>query len=126
MVPAPFVFNCLPTRVIFGDGTLARVGDEIDRLGRERALVLTTPGHAAAGRRLAAELGPRAAGVFAGAAMHTPVAVTGEAIARLWRGRRRLRGLARRRLHHRARQGDRGAHRRRPGGGADHLCRARR
>jgi maleylacetate reductase len=70
--------------VIFGDGTLARTGEEIERLGRGRALVLTTVGHAAAGRRLAAQLGTRAAGAFAGAAMHTPVDVT-EAALRAYR-----------------------------------------
>ena len=36
---------------IFGDGTLAEVGPEIDRLGRSRALVLATAGHAAAAER---------------------------------------------------------------------------
>jgi maleylacetate reductase len=76
----PFVFKGLPGRVIFGDGTLARTGEEIERLGRGRALVLTTAGHAAAGRRLAAQLGARAAAVFAGAAMHTPVDVTEAAL----------------------------------------------
>jgi maleylacetate reductase len=76
----PFVFKGLPGRVIFGDGTLARTGEEVERLGRGRALVLTTAGHATAGRRLAAELGARAAGVFAGAVMHTPVDVTEAAL----------------------------------------------
>jgi maleylacetate reductase len=82
MIPvAPFVFAGLPGRVLFGNGTLAQVGDEIGQLGRGRALVLSTPGHAAAARRLAADLGPRAVGVFADAAMHTPVAVTEDALA---------------------------------------------
>jgi maleylacetate reductase len=79
MIP-PFVFDGLPGRVVFGDGTLARTGEEIARLGRGQALVLSSPGHAAAGRRLAAQLGTRAAGVFAGAAMHTPVSVTEKAV----------------------------------------------
>ena len=34
-----FVFPGLTTRVIFGDGTIARTGEEIDRLGHSRALV---------------------------------------------------------------------------------------
>jgi maleylacetate reductase len=79
-VPA-FTFKGLPGRVVFGDGTLAEAGAEIERLGRGRALVLATPGHAAAAERLAADLGTRAAGVFAGAAMHTPVDVTEAAVA---------------------------------------------
>ena len=44
-----FTFPGLPARVIFGDGTLAEVGPEIARLGRRRALVLATPGHARGG-----------------------------------------------------------------------------
>jgi maleylacetate reductase len=81
MSVAGFIFSGLPTRVIFGDGTLAGAGSEIERLGRRRALVLATPGRRAAAERLAGELGDRAAGVFARAAMHTPVEVTEAAVA---------------------------------------------
>jgi maleylacetate reductase len=76
-----FTFAGLPARVIFGDGTLAEVGAEIARLGRRRGLVLATPGHAAAAERLAEGLAPQAAGVFAGAVMHTPVEATEAALA---------------------------------------------
>jgi alcohol dehydrogenase class IV len=79
----PFVYTGLPIRVIFGSGTVARLGAEIDRLGCRRALVLSTPGREQAARALAATLGGRAAGVFAGAAMHTPVEVTARALAAL-------------------------------------------
>ena len=55
---APFRFAGLPTRVVFGEGSLAEVGAEVARLGRSRALVLATPGHAAAAAEdLAATLG---------------------------------------------------------------------
>ena len=53
-----FTFKGLPSRVVFGDGTLGEVGPEIERLGRSRALVLSTAGHAAAAERLAADSGP--------------------------------------------------------------------
>ncbi|MFO1209146.1 MAG: maleylacetate reductase [Amaricoccus sp.] len=82
MLPDDFRFDGLPTRVVFGEGTLAAVGAEVARLGRGRALVLSTPGHAGAAERLAADIG--AAGVFAGAVMHTPVEVTEAALA-AWR-----------------------------------------
>ena len=72
----PFVYDGLPCRVIFGSGTLAKLADEIDRLGAKRALLLSTPEQATAAKDLAASLGPRAAGVFARAAMHTPVEIT--------------------------------------------------
>ena len=75
-----FVFAGIPTRVVFGHGTLARAGDELARLGRCRALVLTTAEQAGQGAALAQALGDRAAGQFAGAVMHTPVAVTEQAV----------------------------------------------
>ena len=81
MSDAGFTFSGMPARVVFGAGTLAEVGPEIDRLGRRRALVLATPGHRGAAERLADGLGDRAAGVFAEAVMHTPVEVTEAALA---------------------------------------------
>jgi maleylacetate reductase len=77
----PFVFAGIATRVVFGTGTLAQVGDEVARLGRSRALVLTTAEQAVQGAALAEALGPLAAGRFAGAVMHTPVVVTEAAVA---------------------------------------------
>lgn len=76
----PFVFPGLTTRVVFGHGTLGQVPDEVARLGHSRALVLSTPHQKAEAEALADRLGDRAAGVFAGAAMHTPVEVTEEAV----------------------------------------------
>ncbi len=77
----PFVFPGLATRVVFGHGTLAQVPDEVARLGRTRALVLSTPHQADQAQALAAALGPLAVGVFSGAVMHTPVEVTQAALA---------------------------------------------
>lgn len=77
----PFVFPGLTTRVVFGHGTLAQVPDEVARLGHARALVLSTPHQRDQAEGLAALLGPRAAGVFSEAAMHTPVEVTDRAVA---------------------------------------------
>jgi alcohol dehydrogenase class IV len=51
----------------------------MERLGCRRALVLSTAEQEPAARDLAARLGDFAAGVFAGAVMHTPVAVSGRA-----------------------------------------------
>lgn len=58
-----------------------RVPAELARLGRSRALVLTTPEQAAVGESLLAALGDSGAGHFAGATMHTPVNVTDRALA---------------------------------------------
>lgn len=71
-----FVFESNPSRVIFGRGTRARVPEELDRLGITRAIVLSTPPQAALAGEFARDIGPRAAIVYPGAAMHTPVEVT--------------------------------------------------
>jgi len=76
-----FTFPGLSTRVVFGSGTLPQVGEEVGRLGRSRALVLSTPHQRAEAEALAQQLGPLAAGVFPGAVMHTPVEVTDDALA---------------------------------------------
>lgn len=77
-----FVYTALPARVIFGPGSLAKAGDEVKALG-SRALVLTTPGQKASGEALVKQLGGLAAGLFPGAAMHTPTDVTETAMAAL-------------------------------------------
>ena len=76
----PFVYTALPAKVIFGFGTLARVADEVRELGCRRALVLSTSHQQAEAGALAEQLGELSAGIFAEAAMHTPVAVTERAL----------------------------------------------
>lgn len=75
----PFVYQAAPARVVFGPGTLARLPDEVERLGARRVLVLSTPGQRPLAERAAALLGARAAGCFSGAAMHVPVEAAREA-----------------------------------------------
>ncbi len=74
-----FVYQALPMRVTFGAGRSAHLAEELDALGVRRVLVLSTPGHAQFATDLAAPLGDRVAGVFAGARMHVPVEVVAEA-----------------------------------------------
>jgi maleylacetate reductase len=76
-----FVYTGLPGRVVFGDGALERLADEIARLGARRALVITTPHQKADGELLAGKLEAFGASLYAGAAMHTPVEVTEDALA---------------------------------------------
>jgi alcohol dehydrogenase class IV len=80
-----FVYETLPSRVLFGWGTFSLTAAEVRALGCSRALVLSTPEQRADAERLGATLGPDLAGVFSGAAMHTPVAVTERAVAELGR-----------------------------------------
>jgi alcohol dehydrogenase class IV len=71
----PFVYQSLPTRVVFGWGKLSELAQEIDRLGARRALILTTPEQEDLGEQVAALLGTRSAGVYPNAVMHVPIEV---------------------------------------------------
>ncbi len=73
-----FVFAGLPTRVIFGAGRISEVNAEAKRLGMTRPFIITGKQQAALGRELAISLDGVA---FDGAVMHTPVAVTEQAMA---------------------------------------------
>ena len=79
--PGDFIFPGISSRVVFGLGTLDQVAGEVARLGHRKALVLSTPQQADQARDVARQLGAASAGVFAEAAMHTPVDVTERAIA---------------------------------------------
>ena len=74
-----FVYQTYPQRVIFGAGALQHLAREVDLLGARRALVLSTPGQAAAAGRVVTLLGGRAAGVFVRALMHVPLETAREA-----------------------------------------------
>jgi len=74
-----FTYEALPSRVVFGAGSLQQLAREIERLGAKRALVLCTPEQAAMAQRVAELLGERAAGIFAKAVMHVPIESAREA-----------------------------------------------
>lgn len=77
-----FTYSGSPAHIVFGNGASSEVGTWIEKLGCNRALVLSTPHRAADGEALAKSLGALAAGTFSGAAMHTPVEVTQTAMAK--------------------------------------------
>ena len=68
-----FTYTALPVRVVFGAGALEKLGEEIARLGAQRALVLCTPEQRAVGEDVARRIGSRAAGVYDQAVMHVPI-----------------------------------------------------
>ncbi len=68
-----FVYQILPSRVIFGGGCLQKLPEEIARLGASRALVLSTPEQRQSGLDLVQKLGARAVGLFDRAVMHVPI-----------------------------------------------------
>lgn len=82
-----FVYQGLPSRVVFGDGALQHLGEEIEKLGAERALLLSTPDQRELAERLAGLLGSRSAGVYPEAVMHVPLEVARAARAEAARRR---------------------------------------
>ncbi|MEU6096370.1 iron-containing alcohol dehydrogenase [Streptomyces sp. NPDC047079] len=76
-----FVYTSHPSRVVFGSGTVDRLREEVERLGRQRVLLLAAPNLAWASARVREALGDLVAAEFDDAAMHTPVEVTEQAMA---------------------------------------------
>ena len=74
-----FVYTGLPSRVVFGPGSVAQLAAEVDRLGAKRVLVISTPGRARMTRAVSGSLKHLVAGVFDKAVMHTPVELANEA-----------------------------------------------
>ena len=68
-----FTYVSLPTRVVFGAGSIRGLAAEVERIGAKRVLLISTPGRAEMVRNLAKGLA--LAGVFDRAVMHTPLAV---------------------------------------------------
>lgn len=75
-----FVYNANPSRVIFGAGSLSQVAEELDRLGIERAIVISTPEQSGLAAQVAKTIGGRAGIMYPGAVQHTPVEVTESAL----------------------------------------------
>jgi len=75
-----FVYNGLPTKVIFGQGKLDTLPNLIQSMQLERCIVLTTPNQRHLGQKVADLLGPKAVAFFDKATMHTPLEITEKAI----------------------------------------------
>ena len=67
------VHNATPPRIVFGPGSSAHLGAEVDRLGARRAMIVTTPGRTAMGDRFATALGDRCVGLLPEAISQVPV-----------------------------------------------------
>jgi maleylacetate reductase len=77
-----FIHDVAPQRVVFACGALKSVGDEAERLGLARVLVVATPGSGARlGKNVVDLLGPRAAALHAQAVIHVPKAVAEAGLA---------------------------------------------
>jgi maleylacetate reductase len=76
-----FTHDVRAPRVVFGSGAVQRIGDEMDRLGAARVLLVCTARRGDAVERVLAAAGARVAGVFDGARMHVPADVADAALA---------------------------------------------
>ncbi|OZI59460.1 maleylacetate reductase [Bordetella genomosp. 11] len=76
-----FIYNSQPGRVVFGSGALESLEQEVELLGAERVVVLSTPGQQGPAQAIAQRLDRRAAGIFPRAVMHVPMALVSEARA---------------------------------------------
>src|SRR5260370_40233119 len=68
------VYDLLPSRVVFGPGTIDRLAGEVKALGAKRALVLSTPGQRKLADEASRRLGVATAGIHAEAGMPVPAA----------------------------------------------------
>ena len=68
-----FVYEQLPSRVLFGPGTIDQLSEQVKWLSAKRALVLSTPGQRRLADEAARRLGIATAGIYAEAVMHVPV-----------------------------------------------------
>jgi maleylacetate reductase len=78
-MPLAFIYDILPSRVVFAVGCLEKLPEEIERLGATRALVLSTPEQRNAGQQMVDRLGSRAVGLFDKAVMHVPIEIAQQA-----------------------------------------------
>ncbi|MDN5935158.1 MAG: maleylacetate reductase, partial [Nitrosospira sp.] len=65
-----FTFAGIPSRVVFGAGSLRDLNRELDALGAQRALVLSTPGRNELGQTISDEISGRSVGLYPHASMH--------------------------------------------------------
>lgn len=75
-----FVHDVPASRVVFAPGSLALIGDELQRLGGARAMIVAGGPEAVYADRAAEILGDRVAARFADVAMHVPLPVAEAAI----------------------------------------------
>jgi alcohol dehydrogenase class IV len=75
-----FAYQSLPSRVVFGIGSLKKLPQELEQLGVHRIVVLSTPGHRGLAEKIADQLGDKCVGIFPKAVMHVPVEIAKEAI----------------------------------------------
>jgi len=74
-----FVFDAMPSRVLFAENAIEHLPREIEQLGARRALVLSTPQQEALATDISRRLGQLSVGVYPHAVMHVPIEVARKA-----------------------------------------------
>lgn len=69
----PFVYQSLPSRVVFGNGSINQLPAEVERLGAEKVLILCTPQQRDLASKATLILDKKAVGVYDKAVMHVPI-----------------------------------------------------
>ena len=77
-----FLFQTMPARAVFGVGEIARLGEEVERLGAKRVMIACTRGATERLEPLTSALGDRLAGIFDEAEPHCPQPVAEAALER--------------------------------------------
>jgi alcohol dehydrogenase class IV len=77
----PFSYEALPGRVVFAPGARSLLGEELDRLGASRVLVIASARDQQLVGELSRAVGARLSGRFEGVVAHVPIAVAEEARA---------------------------------------------
>jgi len=79
MATLNFRQRSLPWNIVFGIGAIQDAGDELDKLGFGRALLICSRQQAGQARQVLGILGDRAVGLFDQATMHVPLATVEQA-----------------------------------------------
>jgi maleylacetate reductase len=79
----PFIYESRPGRVVFGAGSIGKVGEEVQRLGLKRVVVLSGAELVTLAERVKDLIGADCVGLIAEAVMHTPVDVTEAVLAKV-------------------------------------------
>jgi maleylacetate reductase len=77
---APFIHDVPAARVVFAPGAIARVGEELTRMGCSRAMLVSGGPEAQYAERISADLGERVAARFSEIVMHVPTEIAAKAV----------------------------------------------
>lgn len=76
----PFEYNANASRVVFGNGSIKKLPDEVSKLGLSAPLLLSTPAQVKQAEDVKGILDGKISGVFSEATMHTPTNITEKAL----------------------------------------------